>query len=339
MSGQLKKFIEEIRNNPEINCYDEATVEHAIITPLLKELGWGVSNMNGIKFRHSTGKDKVDYALMVNGEPRVFIEVKRSGLQIDIDERKQLLNYADYQGVELAILTNGLMWEFYLPLCKGSWEARRFYVLDICRQDLDDIVSKFFDFLERSKIEKGEAIKNAEVIKERYEKEKLILKTLPEAWKKITDPPDETLIKLLQDRAEAICGYMPTAEQITQFLKKSDSKPIQTPQITMPQISKKELSEKEKLPAEQLRYFIIGILIEFGGKASPAQVINEIEKRYKISQRFSGKDSTGDKWIHAIHSERMRMVNVGFIDKNTERGIWQLTNKAKEWHEKCSKNY
>ena len=151
MSEQLRKFIEDIKSNPEVNYYDEPTIEHAVVTPLLKCLGWNISNTNGIKFRYIVGKDKVDYALMVNSKPRVFIEVKRSGLQFNVDEKKQLLNYADYQGVEQAILTNGLSWEFYLPLHKGSWEERKFYSIDISQQDLDDIVSKFLGFLEKSK--------------------------------------------------------------------------------------------------------------------------------------------------------------------------------------------
>ena len=56
----------------------------------------------------------------------------------------QLLDYSFRQGVELAILTNGKTWWFYLPTKKGDWKARKFYTIDIIQQESQLYVKVFF---------------------------------------------------------------------------------------------------------------------------------------------------------------------------------------------------
>ncbi|MCK4858989.1 MAG: type I restriction enzyme HsdR N-terminal domain-containing protein [Candidatus Omnitrophica bacterium] len=340
MPEQLRKFIEEVRNNSEIPSYDEATVEHAIITPLLNHLGWSISNTNGIKFRYAVGKDKVDYALIVNGKPQIFVEVKRSERQFNADEKKQILNYAIFQGVDLAILTNGIIWWFYLPNLKGKWDERKFDTININQQGLDEVVSKFSDYLEKDNIKSGEAIKKANKIYERQQKEKVILETLPKAWDKIVNEPDELLVDLVKDKTEKLCGYKPDDEQIKEFIKEkvrtqpsvdvdiSSKMYRHTPVITMG-------NEIIKIKGRHLTNAIFEVIYK-SKKIAREEAMNEICKKFgnifkqKYYQFIDGSGLS--RWQHRIDSIITKKRKQGFIKivEETETGVWELTDKGKK---------
>ncbi len=215
---RFKKFIADTRNNQDIQSYEEATIEHAIVTPLLICLDWSISNNDGIKLRHRVGNDKVDYALFIKGKARVFIEVKRIGLQFDEKELKQILNYADYEGIELAVLTNGAYWWFYLPRETGPWEDRKFCNLDLLHDDIEFLVTTFNNLLGKYAIEDGEYLINAKKIQEISRQRKIILESLPKAWIKLVGESDQRLLDLLADTTEKLCRYKPDAEYLKKFL-------------------------------------------------------------------------------------------------------------------------
>jgi len=337
MPEQLRKFIKEVRINAEIITYDEPTIEHYIITPILNHLGWYISNTDGIKLRYKVGTDKVDYALMVENKPRVFIEAKRGGLQFDIKEKKQVLNYADYQGVELAILTNGVSWDFYLPHHKGSWDERKFYNINIYKQDSDEIVSKFYDFLEKNNVGNGKAIENANITYETQKKEKIILETIPEAWNEIINEPHELLIELMKNTVEKICEFKPADEDIIKFLKTMKPSAIsikdKTPYIPYPLLQQKSNGKVEKITHKKLKDFIIELLYKSGKitrQKAMEKIYNKFENIFSQSWWQERDSTTLTRWQHRIDSIIVKMRKLEFVqDKDISgRSYWELTSKG-----------
>jgi predicted type IV restriction endonuclease len=158
MQEQLKGFINRLKTDRRIETFDEASTKQAVILPLLTDLGWNQINIDEVQPEYSVSGKRVDYSLRINSLNKVFIEVKKIGIELE-NHQEQLLNYSFQQGVKLAILTNGVTWWFYLPLNEGSWEQRKFYTIDVFQQDSDDMVSKFIDFLSRDNINSGKANK------------------------------------------------------------------------------------------------------------------------------------------------------------------------------------
>ncbi len=156
---------------------------------------------------------------MHNGKSKVFIEVKKADEDLE-KHQEQLLSYSFKEGVELAILTNGIKWWFYLPLREGSLEQRKFYTIDIYDQDSEDIVNKFQDFLAKENVISDKAIENAENLYKSKQKQCLIKETLPKAWKKIITEPDDLLVELLAETTEKLCGYKPDNKMVENFLAK-----------------------------------------------------------------------------------------------------------------------
>jgi len=220
MQEQLKVFVDRLKTDRRIDTFDEAATKQVVVLRLLSLLGWDTFNIDEVTPEYSVAGKRVDYSLKISNLNKVFIEVKRIGIELE-NHQEQLLNYSFQQGVKLAILTNGVTWWFYLPLNEGSWEQRKFYTIDILQQDSEDIASKFNDFLSKDNINSGKAIQNAEAIYKGQQKTNILEETLPKAWNKIIEEADDLLIDLINETAEKICGFKADTEVVERFLSKN----------------------------------------------------------------------------------------------------------------------
>ncbi len=155
--------------------------------------------------------------MRIDGKDRLFIEVKKTGEELEGHE-EQLLAYSFKAGIRIAVLTNGFEWWFYLPLNEGSWEQRKFYMIDISQQESQDVVSKFVDFLSRDNVSSEKSIANSEEVYKSRKKESILKETFQKAWDKLISEPDDRLIELMTNKTEELCGYKPEAELVEQFL-------------------------------------------------------------------------------------------------------------------------
>src|SRR5215211_9246860 len=105
--------IERYRSSPPIN---EQNTKAALIDPVLRALGWDVEDVEEVhrEYKLKTADNPVDYALLVLRTPRLFIEAKALGENLD-DRRwaGQMLGYASVAGVEWVVLTDGDEYRIY----------------------------------------------------------------------------------------------------------------------------------------------------------------------------------------------------------------------------------
>jgi predicted type IV restriction endonuclease len=123
LTDSVLDYLQNIKKE-NIITYDEATLKQTTILRIFSLLGWDIFNQDEVKPEYTISGKKVDYALFIESNPKVFIEVKRPGENLSVHQ-EQLLNYSFMQGIRLAILTNGLTWWFYLPLQEANWEQRK----------------------------------------------------------------------------------------------------------------------------------------------------------------------------------------------------------------------
>ncbi|MCY3868580.1 MAG: type I restriction enzyme HsdR N-terminal domain-containing protein [Gemmatimonadetes bacterium] len=216
----LSDCIKEIRNDHSIATWNEAQAREWIILPILDLLGWGRREIIP-EYKVVPGKidsDKVDYALQINGDDKVFIEAKRPQENLE-NHQEQLLGYSFKKGIKLAILTNGIEWWFYLPLKEGDWDDRKFYTFDILEQEIEDIIDKFGRFLSRENVVSGEAVQQAESILKNRQKEKAIRESLPEAWNSVIKEPHELLVEILIETVEEVCDFKPENSEVLRFIR------------------------------------------------------------------------------------------------------------------------
>ena len=109
---------------------NEADTIRAFVTPMIRALGWDVEDIDEVRseYRHGTGDNPVDYALLIEGEPVLFVEAK--SLFERLDDRRwiiQTLNYANAANVAWAVLTNGVEWRVYNVHTRAEAEDKLFY--------------------------------------------------------------------------------------------------------------------------------------------------------------------------------------------------------------------
>lgn len=228
----LRNFIKKIQTEKKIQSLNEEATKQSIILPILQLLDWQVFDTDEVSPEFAIGTTRVDYALRNGTINKVFIEVKRINEELE-KHQEQLLTYSFRQGVNLSILTNGILWWFYLPLQEGSWEQRKFYAIDMYSQDFENISNILEKFLAREKVFNGVALENAKKLYGNRQKKDIITRNIPKAWRKLHIEGDELLIELLAETTEKVCGYRPENNQVSEFLysivnqeqPKSDKKP------------------------------------------------------------------------------------------------------------------
>lgn len=96
----------------------EEAAKTALVMPFLQALGYDVFNPAVVipEFTADVGVkkgEKVDYALCIAGRLSVLIECKPSSVDLDLKHASQLFRYFATTDARLAILTNGVQYQFY----------------------------------------------------------------------------------------------------------------------------------------------------------------------------------------------------------------------------------
>ena len=96
---KVRKSIKQVRDRKE-RIGEEAT-KTALIAPLLRGLGWDTTDLDEVlpEYRHKSRHNPVDYALLIQRVPRLFVEAK--ALDTNLDDHKwktQAVNYANAAG-------------------------------------------------------------------------------------------------------------------------------------------------------------------------------------------------------------------------------------------------
>jgi predicted type IV restriction endonuclease len=218
MKQQIESFIDELRSNKKISTFDEASTKQAVVLRLLSFLGWDIFDVEEVYPDYSANSNRVTYALRAKSSNKVFIEVKRVQEKLD-NHQKDLINFASQEGVELSILTNGVIWWFYLISVEGNWQKKWFLSIDFLKQKPDHITIQLSDLLNKNKILKGQAIKAARVL-HKDKNQKIAADFVPKAWNQIISQPNKIFVELLSDSTEKLCGYRVESAQIEKYLKK-----------------------------------------------------------------------------------------------------------------------
>ncbi len=230
MSDKLLQVIEDLQSDENLGSLSEADISLSVVLRVLGVLNWDIHNHREVSSQHSVEKKSVDLALLIGNTTTAFIEVKKGGESLEKHE-KQLLDYTFTHGVKIAILTNGTVWWFYLPLREGSWKERKFDTMELGKQDKGEIAQKLVDFLDKENVSSGKAVQNAEDL---YKKRQ-ISATLPEAWNQLVSEPEGLIIDLLVEKTRELCGHKPQEKEVKKFL----SIHLQTIRITQPSMDRK----------------------------------------------------------------------------------------------------
>lgn len=137
------EFIEKIKQFSQRVCKIKETVETeeatkmSLVVPLFQILGYDV--FNSLEFCPEYTADvgikkgeKVDYAILENGNPSILIECKSTTEALD-KHASQLFRYFSTTTAKFGILTNGVIYKFYTDLEESNkMDLTPFLEIDMC---------------------------------------------------------------------------------------------------------------------------------------------------------------------------------------------------------------
>ena len=225
----LQERLEIIRSSPAPRGEEQAKFQ--IIAPILQNLDWDPYGPE-VLYEHSVGGKgsggRVDIALRSSGRVVALIEAKAPGANLG-KHVEQVLNYAFHDGMDICVLTTGLEWWLYLPLESGPPAERRFAILSIEKQPVEQLAEDLSAFLGKDNLLSGKAKQRAQLVLQANLEAAHLNKEIPSIWKGMLQEPDDELIELLSKRIYEKVNLRPTKPQVVAALRGS---PV--PSVTVP---------------------------------------------------------------------------------------------------------
>lgn len=138
--GELQAKISEIAQRTAAirsMCLNEESTKLFLVLPVLNALGYDITDPTVVRpefaadFRDEMS-DRVDFAIMLNGEPVIAIECKKAETDLAAHRGQLRAYFTALQSVRLGILTNGSRFEFFVD-CENTnvMDTEPFATLDL----------------------------------------------------------------------------------------------------------------------------------------------------------------------------------------------------------------
>lgn len=104
------------------NLQNEEATKMALIAPFVQALGYDIFNPAEVMPEYSAdfpeikSGERVDYAILENGKPKILVEAKPYKTNLKDAEKGQLARYFHVTEARIGILTNGRYYQFYTDL-------------------------------------------------------------------------------------------------------------------------------------------------------------------------------------------------------------------------------
>ena len=331
ISSQFLEFASSVKERLGKNIYEsEAAVSMMIVLPVLRHLGWPTDNPSYVCPEYRLEGRKVDYGLKISeGKEeglRCIIEVKAVGNIIAAD--RQLFEYAFHAGTPLAILTDGRLWRFYLPLATGKYKERLVRTLDFEEHSTEEVVEGLARYVSFDNTRSGRARKNAESdLNERITKIEA-KENISTAWESLLDGTSDKLVNLLIEETSLISSA-PERSDVEKFLKnlenvESGPKPVSRKKLKDPKPEK-----LQKKSSKEFQFFLLG------EKYTETKAINAYVKIMKmlatrdkdfITQLAPQTASRKKKWLSQNRKDMVKYERA----KEISAGWWLDTNLSNE---------
>ena len=215
----LVTAIEDIREKLRQGVFsNEDQVSKGVVMRLLQQLGWDVYDPTRVSSEFKIGSRKVDYALRYGPlGSAVLIEVKDVGKATPKGE-DQLFDYCFREGVPLAVLTDGRIWNFYWPAGRGKYEHRRFASVDLIDGEVSASATRLLRYLAFAGVASGRFEEDARHDYTAYQKQIVAREKFPEVLTSLVTLADERFVLLFCDEVEKRCAVRPADTEVIGFL-------------------------------------------------------------------------------------------------------------------------
>lgn len=216
----ILQLSEKIVKQKEMVATEEAT-KTAFILPMINALGYDVFDPTEVVPEMDcdlikSKSEKIDYAIMKDGEPIMLIECKDSKQVLDLHST-QLQKYFVASKSHFGVLTNGIEWRFYTDIDKQNiMDTKPFLVVSMLDLSNDDIeqLKKFH----KAYYNEQEIISTANELKYMTEIKAIVQKEISN--------PSPLFVKYFAKQVCSGCVWQSVIDQFTPFVKQAFSSVI-----------------------------------------------------------------------------------------------------------------
>ncbi len=212
---EIDKLLQKIiRLKDQIDDLSEESTKTTLIMPFFQMLGYDVFDSNEFLPEFTcdvaTKKgEKVDYAIMKDGEPVILVEAKRAGMKLQKQQQGQLFRYFSTNRCRIAILTNGISYQFFSDLNAPNI--------------MDDEPFLSFNLIEDDPAIYTQAVK--QFCKHKFDIKNVISKAVFQKYAKVVEKtlkqdlinPSDEIVKYFLSRPEVKTGTRITAQTIEKY--------------------------------------------------------------------------------------------------------------------------
>ena len=160
LSERIEKIIDQIKT--------EEGTKQSLILPFFQILGYDV--FNPLEFCPEFDADygikkgeKVDYAIIIDGEPIILVEAKACNDNLD-KHGAQLFRYFNSSKAKFGVLTNGIKYRFFTDLDEtNKMDQKPFFEVDLL--NLNDTQVSYLKNFERDSLDVNSILSTAEELK------------------------------------------------------------------------------------------------------------------------------------------------------------------------------
>lgn len=136
LATRLTELVSRTQKHREVLLTEQAA-KTALVMPFIQMLGYDVFNPLEVipEYTADVGTkkgEKVDYAISINGTLSILMECKPSSSDLTINHASQLFRYFSVTDARLAVLTNGVVYNFYSDIDQpNKMDANPFFTLNL----------------------------------------------------------------------------------------------------------------------------------------------------------------------------------------------------------------
>ncbi len=150
---KVRRSIAQVRERKD--HIGEQNTKSVLIDPVLAALGWDLTDLDEVflEYKHKPQDNPVDYALLLQRSPRLFVEAKE--LDTNLDDHKwksQIISYASVAGVEWCVLTDGDRYCIYNAYAPVDVEQKLFRSVIVSDASQDASTLDTLELLSKEKL-------------------------------------------------------------------------------------------------------------------------------------------------------------------------------------------
>lgn len=209
----------KVQKQREMTQTEEAA-KNAFVMPFIATvLGYDVFDPREVvpEFTADVGVkkgEKVDYAIMLDNEVQILVECKKANGDLRVEHASQLYRYFSVTNARIAILTNGVEYQFYTDLdAPNRMDSKPFMVLDL--GEIDESILPELRKLTKASFNLGSVVDAAEKLKYLGALKRTLTEQLHE--------PDDEWVKFLAGRVYDKAFTRRARDQFTPLVKEAVS--------------------------------------------------------------------------------------------------------------------